>query len=412
MSITQLLAFIGYPQGTFPIKSIFVLILLITLFFLSIKNLQIKTALLKKTSFYIFMLIIFIESVLLVVIYNLPIKYILFTLYDSWMSFFIILLIILSLDQNNIKIIHFNRIYEIFTLLYIPIIFLGTIQYLTNEQILPISRANFIINGEIRVYSFFNSPKALGIFSILLFYMNMIKIKLTLNSYKKTLYVILMFICIFSIYITKVRGIYILFMGSLFFYFSMQFFSLFMNIKNILKLHYAVVIGSISIIILMINIVLNLDLGHGIFNIYSLLDRFHFWSILFSKLEMTWTHIIFGFGLVQNDGSVNIVNQTFGDNIYIMDNTYLQIFFWGGLLTLFYFFYIFLKINNLLIKLYIFPLTKLEKQIILIILSLSLSNLFLFLFSRSLPEYLFLVYLPGVIMIKFLKGKYNCKVKR
>jgi len=409
MVFTQILELIGIPQGIVPVKSSLFLLLLIFLFFLSIYNKKLNISLLKITSLYLFTGALILESIILVFLHHLPIKYILFTLYDSWSVIPLSILFTFAIANIKLTKLLLKKIFLFLVFLSVLIGIIAILQHVLNQSILPISRANFIIGGEIRAYSLFNSPKSFSLFFIMLFYLIILNIKITRNSYKKVFYFMFLCFTVYMIYIAKIRGTYILFLASFFFYISTNFYIKLFSFNKVLKIQYIVAISILILIISLIAIIASLNMGTGLFNVNSLVDRFYFWNILFTKLDINLINSIFGFGLIQNDGGLEIVNNLFGDNKFIMDNTFLQLYFWGGAIILVTFFYLYIKISNLLKISYYSTKDRVVKNAIVMIFSLHLSFLFLFLVSRSISEYFLFVYIPTVFIVKYIKDEY-CKI--
>jgi len=409
MVFTQILELIGIPQGMLPVKSSLFLLLLIFLFFLSIYNKKLNISLFKITSLYSFTVILIIESIILVFLHHLPIKYILFTLYDSWSVIPISILFTFAIANVKLTKILLKKIFLFLVILSIIIGVIAVIQHISNQAILPISRANFIIGGDIRAYSLFNSPESFSLFFILLFYLTILNMKATHNIYKKVFYFLFLCLCIYMIYIAKIRGTYMLFLASIFFYISISFYIKLFSFKKAFIIQYIIAISILIVIVISITIIASMNMGNGILNVNSLIDRFYFWNILFTKLDINLINSIFGFGLIQNDGSLEIVNNLFGNHKFIMDNAFLQLYFWGGSIMVITFFYLYVKISNLLKKSYYSTEDVIIKHAILMIFSLHLSFLFLFLVNRSTTSYFLLIYIPTIFVIKFIKDSY-CKI--
>lgn len=373
-------------------------LLLIAFFFFIMIYAIYKLKLKIPNIFNMFLLLSIIEIIILYFSESLPIFYLLFTLYDFLAPFIVVIMWTLLIYNSNIQFYYKALIELIFIL---ALIFAG-LQHLTNDALLPIVRNNYVLSegGALRVFAFFDSPRALAFFSIAVFYIYLLNIKNSVNSFYRLKYFLYCLLALFLLYITYIKTAYLFFIVSLLALLSMKFF-----LKNglsffkVLSLHFLTSISTILIVVLNINTIIEYFIGFKYFNSLSLLDRFRYWSILYDDFQFKFTNILFGYGAIQNDGSSEIVNNVFHNKVMIFDNYYIAIFFWGGVMGFIIFFWLYTKICVLLYKLY-----KISKSdAILVIFSFQIAFLFAFFTSRLSIEYSMFVLLPTMFLLKKYK---------
>ena len=259
----------------------------------------------------------------------------------------LIILMFEPVSKNSLSCLNFVKI-DVLAILFIygagiPILVFGIIQYLYNEPFiltggsgdyLVVSSYDFI-GGGIRAFSIFTSGLAFGKFALFLSLFWLIEFLNRQRYFSTVSLLVFVFFLLaqLAIFCTLTRSIYLHDIVSL-----IVLFLLFYNIKT--KYINGIIIFSVlfglAIIYLIPLLPWSFFGADGAFNTASIYARFSHWEKVSGIIsEASFFQIIFGQGLMQNERF--ILTQGF-----IMDNVYIALFVYGGLLgllTTMYFYY-------------------------------------------------------------------------
>lgn len=385
--------------NSIPLRSLFIVLFgIITILLITKNSFKIDVTNIKKSGIHNLLMLFIINLLLLLILSNLNFRFVFYTVYESFFIFFIALFLSISFANINFFKVEFNKAYSFFSFLMSIIIIFASLQHLTNSGIVPLIKSNFYLpDGSIRVFSFFDTPKILGVFSILLLVTSFFSYK-----QKRNIFAVFMILCsLYVIYITKIRGIHLLVLLAVLFYIWQKILLRFLNIKKTIFITLLLTILFItysSFYLYAIAEYYNND--NPLLSTHTLVVRLEYWKqIFFNHLDFNLFNIFFGFGIIQNDGSNIQMNTYFPDMIFMMDNTYIQLFCWGGLLLTIAFVLFYIKnISNII---YLYEKSHINKDLLIVLTSFSFSFLFEFLVARSLVDYFLIVVFPILILLKY-----------
>ena len=325
-------------------------------------------------------------------------NYWVFSFFSQQFWFFGVSLLYLFLGkQRSLKIfLYIRRFLFALFFLNLPI---GLMQFITNEVILPVESndnyfktMSFQFYGSVRSFGFMASPLDFGLLNAMIYFICLSDILFVKSSlYKKYLKVFVLVLSIGGIYISMTRNVYLLvFLGTLFLIalkVKSKLFLFMMPLVNFLIVLMVVILG--SSIFLSGNVT--------ILKSHSLLTRLYEWSFFMDLIsKANFIDKLIGMGIIQNN------------KLYIIhlpiDNIFLSIVLYNGLIGLLFFLLIFLFVYYKLLHVILF-LTRNENKITVnhSVVIASGSFLYGFLAFSSFNNYYPLIYIFFLLPLLSLK---------
>ena len=323
--------------------------------------------------------------------------YWIFSFLSQQFWFFYIALFYLFLEkQSDLKIfLYIRRFLFIVFFLNFPI---GFIQFITSKTILPVKSndnyfetMSFLFGDSIRSFGLMTSPLDFGLLNAIIYFICLSDILFVRSSsYKKILKIIVLILSIIGIYISMTRNIYLLtLLGSL--------FLVALKIKNKLILILMPFVNFLTILIVFIlGSFMSWSEGFYILQNSSLIMRLYEWFYFINLIsKSSFTDKLVGIGIIQNS------------KLYVIDlpidNVFLSIILYNGLIGLLIFllifFYLYYKLLNIIFYL-------LKKDTLMINHSLIIASgalLFAFLTFSSFNNYYPVIYIFFLVPLLSLK---------
>lgn len=344
-----------------------------------------------KLNIYIFYSLLHLLFLLFIMKYN--ITYIIKSFYDTFGVIFVGF-IFFYINSDYISIKNTKKFLQVFIALYFLILIYGYLQYFFNSPLLYYDFDFYYISEtihKIRALSILPSRiqygKITAIIASLMFFLIINK-----KQSKNIIYLSIMILSLIGTYFSTERASMLLF---LVFIFNSILIRLNFSFKKIIFFN---LISSFLIPIFLFNITISYSLDNSLFRTNSLIDRLYWWGHIFNTYVINGelSNIILGYGIIQTTDLTSFSAIYTNGKLWI-DNLYLVIFLYQGIIGLILFLYFYI---NYLYKLYSLN-TFYSKYFALLLLSWLISGVF----ARSIGDIALFSLVPSIIYFKIVLRK-------
>jgi len=382
--VKELSGAVGAPFFHIYIKG-FLLFVLFLIFFVLFKYSIIKNLGLNLYIFYTFLNLAF-----LYVIMRYNIIYLIRSFYDTF-GILMTGLIFFYFSEEYIVSFKNKNIYYMLFILYIFIVIYGYLQHFFNEPLLFYNKPYYYISKQIhyiRAFSILPSRIEYGKLNAIIASLMLYLIFAKKNNYR-FFYFIVFIVSLVAIYFSTERDSFVLFLM-----FAFNLFLLKLNI-NLNKIVFLNLILILLIPFLLFNLSISYSISDSLMRTNSLLDRLYWWGYIINNYVINGKilNILFGYGLVQTTNLTSYSVEYTNGKLWI-DNLFLTIFLYQGLVGVILFLYFYVK--------YIFFLFKINTYYSIFFALMLLSWLMSGIFARSIGDIVLFTLVPSIIYIKTL----------